>query len=281
MGYPWPKANREDGTGTSPVDLQRIVGAQYATSGILPTGGVTVTGTAGMAYKVSAGAVVLKTVSGLGLLHPVEEQTVNTLPAPSTGSRKDRVVMDTDGRVYVTQGEAPPGGITLGVFVVLAGTTSTTSAQQSVDRNYAIPAGASLGLLHKFHDPANAVTGNPAAMTLGNGRFLLPSDRLVRFDLTHCFSAVQDVDATAEAAALRWRVYIDDQIEVAFTTRVQWKTPQTNFLSFTKQLAPGAHTVHYIQDQIEGLGTGWMHHKGTAAAYPGNRFEVWDAGAAR
>lgn len=281
MTYPWPQAPLVDGTGTTPLDLQRIVGAQYSTSGILPTGGVTVSGTSSMAYKVTAGAVILKTTAGLGLLYAIEEQTVNTLPAPSTGTRQDRVVMDRNGGVYVTQGGAPGGGITLGLFTVLAGITSTMAAQQSVDRNFAIPAGASLGLLHRFHDPANNVRGNPAAMTLGNGRFALPSDRLVRFDMTHCISAMQDKDPDTESAAIRWRVYIDSVLEVAFTTRATWKNPQTNFMSFSKALSEGAHTVHYIQDQIEGAATGFMHHKGTAAAYPGNRFEVWDAGVAR
>lgn len=281
MTYPWPKAPAQDGTGTTVQDLQRIVGAQYSTSGILPTGGVTVTGTSSMAYKVSAGAVILKTAAGLGTLYPIEEQTVNTVPAPSTGSRQDRVVMDRDGAVRVVQGAAPAGGITLGLFTVLAGITSTLAAQQSMDRNFAIPAGASLGLLHRFHDPANGTQGNKNAMTLGSGRFNLMSDRLVRFDMTHCISALQAPAPGAEAAAIRWRVYIDNVIEVAFTTRAQWVNPQTNFMSFTKALSEGAHTVHYVQDQIEGFATGFMHHKGTAAAYAGNRFEVWDAGVSR
>lgn len=282
MGYPWPKAPQSDGTGTTPTDLQRIVGAQYSTSGILPTGGVTVTGTSGMSYRISAGAVVLKTGAGLGLLHPVEAQTVTTAPAPATGTRTDRIVMDTAGRITVTQGAAPAGGITLGLFRVPAGATATSAASQSIDRNYAIPAGASLGLLHKFHDPANGIRGNVDDMQLGTGRFTLPSDRLVRFDMTHCLSAIQESSSDQPSVAIRWRVYIDNAIEYAFTTRVTRAAPQTNFISFTKALSPGAHTVHYIQDQIEGLsGPGWMHHKGTAEGWPGNRFEVWDAGAAR
>lgn len=281
MSYPFPKPPLPDGTGTSSLDLQRIIGAQYHTSGILPTGGVTVSGTSSMTYKVSAGAVVLKTAAGLGTLYAIEEQTLNTIPAPATGSRTDRIVMNQDGAVSVTQGAAPGGGITLGLFTVLAGTTSTAAAQQSVDRNFAIPAGASLGLLHRFHDPANGTQGNKNAMTLGSGRFNLMSDRLVRFDMTHCISALQAPAPGAEAAAIRWRVYIDNVIEVAFTTRAQWVNPQTNFMSFSKALSEGPHTVHYIQDQIEGAATGFKHHKGTAAAYAGNRFEVWDAGVAR
>ena len=282
MGYPWPKAPLPDGTGTTPADLQRIVGAQYATSGILPTGGVTVTGTASMAYRVSAGAVVLKTAAGLGLLHAIEEQTVNTLPAPSTGSRTDRIVMDQAGAITVTDGAAPAGGITLGLFMVPAGITATTAAQQSVDRNFAIPAGASLGLLHRFHDPANGTRGNIEPITLGAGRFVLPSDRLVRLDMTHCLSAIQESTTDEPSAAIRWRVYVDDTLETAFTTRVTRAAPQINFFSYTVTLREGPHKVHYVQDQIEGIaGPGWRHHKGTAEAWPGMRFEVWDAGVSR
>lgn len=293
MTWPFGKAAQQVGTvptpaempvyeGTTSAEMQRIIGAQFSTSGILPSGGVSVKGTARMSYLVTPGAVVLKDVSGKGLLYAVEQTEVFTDPSPSTGYRTDRIVMDRDGGIYVTQGAAPGGGITLGLFTVPAGITATTSAQQSVDRNYAIPAGASLGLLHQFHDPANNTIGNPNAMELGKGRFFLPSDRYVRFDMTHCLSAVQESNSDQPSAAIRWRVYIDQQLELAFTTRVTRAAPQTNFMSFTVSLQEGAHQVHYVQDQIEGLsGPGWRHHKGTNQGYPGNRFEVWDAGSAR
>ena len=293
MVHPWPKAPVKVGEqpapgtvdvlrGTAPAELQRIVGANWHTSGIKPTGGVKVTGTSSMAYSVSAGSVVLKTEAGLGLEYAVEAKTVNTVPAPSTGSRQDRVVMDRDGLVYVTQGAAPAGGITLGLFTVPAGVTSTRSAQQSVDRNFAVPAGASIGMLHRFHDPANGVKGNASPLTLGTGRFSVPSDSWVRFDMTHCLSAIQGSPTDQPSAAIRWRVYIDDALELAFTTRVTRAAPQTNFMSFTVQMSEGVHKVHYIQDQIEGLsGPGWMHHKGTNQGYPGNRFEVWHVGVAQ
>lgn len=281
-GYPWPIPPQADGTGAQPRDLQRIMGAQYSTSGILPSGGLEVSGTSSMAYRVSAGAVMLKDGAGLGIFYPVEAQTVSTLPAPATGSRQDRIVMDRDGLIYVTQGAAPPGGITLGLYVVPAGITATTSAQQSVDRNFAVAAGASLGPLYRFHDPANGVKGKVEAITLGKGSFDLPADSWVRFDLTHCLSAIQEDNTDQPSAAIRWRVYIDDELELAFTTRVTRAAPQTNFMSFTVELGEGVHKVHYIQDQIEGLsGPGWMHHKGTNQGYPGNRFEVWHVGVAQ
>ena len=274
MGYPWPKAPLEDGTGTTPTDLQRIVGAQYVSSGILPNGGLTVEGTSGMAYKVNSGACFMwvSSSSRLGMLVPVEGTTVNTIPAPSTGSRIDTVYVDGDGAVRVVQGTTIPGGVAIARFTVPAGITATTAAQQSLDRHFAIPTGASMGLLHRFHDPASGVAGNTSPMTLGAGRFNLSSDSWVRFDLTHCIGG-----ESGEATVMRWRVYIDDVLETAFTTRAEWTIPQVNHMSFTKQLSEGAHKVHYVQDRL--YGARFIHHKGGADAWPGNRFEVWHSGA--
>lgn len=276
MGYPWPKAPQQDGTGTTPADMQRIIGAQYVSSGILPNGGLTVEGTSSMAYLVRAGAAFMwvSSASRRGMLVPVEETTVNTLPAPATGSRIDTVYVDGDGVVRVVQGTSIPGGVAIARFTVPAGVTSTLSAQQSLDRGFAIPVGASLGLLHRFHDPASGAAGNTTPMTLGAGRFSLSSDSWVRFDLTHCIGG-----ESGEATVMRWRVYIDDILETAFTTRAEWTIPQVNHMSFTKQLSEGAHKVHYVQDRY--YGARFIHHKGGADAWPGNRFEVWDAGAAQ
>lgn len=283
MGYPWPKTARADGTGTSSADLQRIIGAQYVSTGVLPNGGLTVEGTSSMAYKVNAGACFMWVSydARLGMLVPVDTVTVNTLPAPSTGSRIDTVFVDGDGAVRVVSGSDIPSGVAIARFTVPAGITATTSAQQSIDRNFAIATGASLGQLYKFHDPAtNGTIGNVAAIGLGYGRFNLPSDRLVRFDMTHCISVEQNTDpSTGEATVMRWRVYIDNVLELAFTTRAEWDNPQTNFMSFSKALAEGPHTVHYQQDRLKGAR--FVHHKGTSAGYAGNRFEIWDAGVTR
>ena len=61
MVHPWPKAPVKVGDqpapetvdilqGTSPAELQRIVGANWHTSGIKPTGGVKVSGKIGRAH---------------------------------------------------------------------------------------------------------------------------------------------------------------------------------------------------------------------------------------
>lgn len=288
MAYPVGKPSTEISPGvwqgTTPEGLQRWLGSMFTASGWIPgrhTGKVSGTTSWSYAYEPGAAMMWASWNGGAGLIVPIEAGVVPTSPAPSSGSRSDVVYVDSKGVVRVAQGAtSAPEGVVLDRFVVPAGATNTNGATSNYDRTFAIPAGASLGRLHRFHDPANEIFGNVAAMTLGTGRFSLPSDRLVRFDLTHCISAEQDANpATGEATVMRWRVYIDNKLEVAFTTRAEWDNPQTNFMSFTKELAEGAHTVHYVQDRLKGAR--FKHHKGTAAAYAGNRFEVWDAGVSR
>lgn len=185
MGYPLGKAPLEDGTGTTPTDMQRILGAQYMTSGILPNGGLQVTGTSGMEYKVSAGACFMWTSSSsrLGVIVPVEATTVKTAPAPPTGSRTDTIYVDTDGSVKVTSEPQIPSGVAIAKFTVPAGVTGTSAAQQSLDRDYAIATGTSLGRLARWQDTGGGAA-SMAETVRHTSRFYVPSDRLLRFDLT-------------------------------------------------------------------------------------------------
>lgn len=212
MGYPWGKAPLADGTGTTPMDMQRILGAQYVTHGVIPDGGLTVSGTSSMAYKVEPGAVFMWTSKSarLGVLVPVDGTTVSTLPAPSTGSRTDTVYVYSDGSVRVAQGTTIPAGVIIARYTVPAGITSTTSAQQSIDRNFAITAGASLGRLAWYRHPGG-VTAPTAESLLHSGRFYLPSDRLLRVDITTTIKSATsapgvaqfDVDFTTENGSIR------------------------------------------------------------------------------
>lgn len=293
MGYPFGKAPQQTGTtptpaempvyqGTTSADMQRIIGAQYMTSGVLPNGGLTVKGSSKMEYVVSPGACFMwiNSADKLGMLVPVDGITVPTDPAPSTGSRVDVVYVDGNGNVRVNIGYQPghSSGVIIAKFTVPAGITGTNNAQLSVDRDFAIPVGASMGRLHAFHDPASdGVIGNVSPMTLGQGRFFLPSDRIVRFDLTHCMGSTMEANQTA--SIIRWRIYVDNAQLGSFVTRAEWDWPQTQFTSISTVLSEGAHTVHYTQD-LQG-GARFVHRKGTAAGYLGNRFEVWDAGVSR
>ena len=286
-----PSEQLEDGTwvGMTPLGLQRVIGQMYWNDGIIPGNRTQsrVKGTTGWAYAVPSGAAFVwsSAAERRGVLVPFEAETIAVSPPSSGSSRTDVIYIGMDGLVRVAEGRtantAPAGGVVIDRMVIPAGATNTQGATSNFDIRYAIPTGTSLGQLHHFHDPKDGVKGNVAPMTLGTGRFTLPSDRIIRFDMLHCLSAIQPSSTDQPSAAIRWRLYIDDQIETTFTTRVTRAAPQTNQMSYYKELSVGTHKVHYVQDQIEGLsGPGWRHHKGGGDAWPGNRFEVWDAGVA-
>src|SRR5699024_2104580 len=133
----------------------------------------------------------------LGMLVPVDGTTVNTDPAPSTGSRTDTVYVDGGGAVRVVQGTSIPSGIPIAQFTVPAGITATTSAVQSIDRKFAISTGASMGRLSQWKDPGGDVVG-AAEKTRHVGRFHLPSDRIIRVDITTTIKSSTSSPGTAQ-----------------------------------------------------------------------------------
>ena len=272
MGYPFPKAPLADGTGASPEDMQRIFGSMFETSGILPTiPMVAVKGTSSMAYQVYAGTVVLKTQSGLGLLHSVEKQTVNTIPAPSTGDRTDYIVMDTDGNVSVSQSGAPAGGITLGEFTVPAGVTDTLSAQESFDRNFAIMAGSSTGRLAHWDVPGTTWGGGIGEEIQRYAeQFLVQSDRIVRVDVS--------ISATSDQAGEGWTAFgieIDGTFRRALHCVYKDGQERTYSATWTTELAAGRHTLTVFTVKFDGS------RLVTAPAASASEVNVWDAGVAQ
>jgi len=206
MGHPFGKAPLADGTGTTPTDLQRVIGSMYMNSGLLPNGGGRSTGTSGMAYKVDAGAAFMWTSSSakLGMLVPFEATTVQTDAAPATGTRTDTIYVDGNGGVRIAIGSTSiPSGVKIAEWKVPAGITATTSAQESVNRNFAIPAGATLGRLAQWKDPGGGRVG-ASQITRHTEQFALPSDRLIRVDL---LTTIKSFTATAGTA----------EFEVSFT----------------------------------------------------------------
>lgn len=270
MGYPWGKAPLADGTGTTPADMQRIIGAQYMSSGVLPNGGLTVEGTSGMAYKVAAGAAFMWTSSAsrLGMLVPVDEVTVNTVPAPATGSRVDTIYVDGGGAVRVVQGVTIPSGVAIARFTVPAGITATTAAQQSIDRDFAIATGASLGRLTRWEDPGGGAAGMAEAVR-HSSRFYVPSDRLLRFDLTSTLRS---------ATATPGQMYIEIELQNAngswrrrmdATHTPEWDTRSANWAVGTRE---GANTL-IVRTKGTGGGT-WQFSTGSSVT----ELSVWDMG---
>lgn len=270
MGYPWPLAPREDGTGTTSTDLQRIVGAQYMNSGILPNGGLTVSGTSEMAYKVEKGAAFMWTshASRLGMLVPVDATTVQTEPAPATGTRTDTIYVDGRGGVHVTQSSSIPEGVAIAKFTVPAGITATTSAQLSIDRKFAIATGASLGQLATWEAPSGLeLTGD--YKTQFSSQFTVPSDRLVRVDLT----------LTTRSPSGEGRAYMgisldgdDYQRALYCHTTTNWETYSA---TWSHTLPEGTHKITVWTGKDAG------ETARTAAGNTTTQMNLWDAGAAR
>lgn len=200
MGHPLGKAPLSDGTGTTPTDLQRIIGSQYVSSGLLPNGGGQSYGTSGMAYRVDPGAAFMwnSFSAKLGMLVPFEATTVQTDPAPPTGTRTDTIYVDGEGGVRVAIGTTRiPSGVAIANWRVPSGITATTSATETINRNFAIPAGASIGRLAQWRQPGGGHVG-PDKVIRHTQQFALPSDRLIRADLVTTLRSYTATPGTAE-----------------------------------------------------------------------------------
>lgn len=283
MGYPLGKAPIKIGEapapetvdilqGTTPADMQRILGAQYMNNGILPNGGLSVEGTSSMAYKVNAGVAFMWTSSAAktGILIPVEETVVETVPAPATGSRQDVIYIDTLGVVHVAQASTHPTGIQIARFTVPAGITATSAAQQRIDRSFAVPTGGALGRMAHWTDPGGgAATMQESTKTVE--RFVLPSDRLVEIRVTTTLRSVAGpgsmyFDMTLESPAGQVRRRLD----VAHTP--DWDTRSASW-SFGTGAGENILTVKTVGTK----GGTWQFSSGGSVT----EVSLWDQGVLR
>lgn len=273
MGYPWGKAPLADGTGTTPADMQRIIGAQYMNGGILPNGGLTVEGTSSMAYKVNPGAAFMWTshAARLGMLVPVEGTTVNTAPAPATGSRIDTVYVNGSGAVGVVQGTDIPSGVAIARFTVPAGIVATSSAIMSIDRNFAIPTGASLGRLAHWRDPGGGAA-SPAESTKMVSRFHLPSDRLVEVRVSTTIKS-----ATSTPGEMYFEAHLESSAGSVRRTMFVAHTPawDSRSASWSFGTAEGANVLTVKTKGVSG--GNWQFSKGDSTT----EVSLWDQGVLR
>lgn len=284
LGLPTVKVSDTEYKGVTPVGLQRIIGTMFENPGIVPGYRTcNVRPQPSWEYHVDPGAIYMgiDDENRRGVLIPVEGGPI-TVPPAGTSNRTDTIWVDKEGAIRVNAGastfQAP--GVVIGRFMVPAGAANLSAATDTISRVYAIPTGASLGVLHQFHDPATGVWGNIAPTTLGQGSFYLPSDRFVKFEMTHCVASEADRESI-----IRWRLFIDGVEHEAFYTHAKGTWPTINQMTLTKRLEQGRHTVHYVQDPVDSTSR-FFHHKGPLTTaqegfvgnFPGNRFEVWDGG---
>lgn len=298
-----------DGAGVDPLTHRRIIKSHWANAGIVS--GLKVTGGSGLTYNVSAGNAVLSRSDSDGYTEAYWEG--GTTNAVSTGDpsnpRIDTVWLkaydaqqgDPDNRVHVgvTQGtpssspvapSAPSGCLAIARMRMPAGATSTSSAQQTTARDYAIPYGSSLGRIGHYHDTTNGNidTTRYAKTTRCAVSVNVPTDRLV--DLQ--FTASAACSGSGEQYTCWYVAFSVDGSELSYSggeLHLNAKTCQTVQRTFTTELGAGTHTIAVLTAWVSGdtypkVRSGSYSGTGTGAdgkftgTYPGMILEVWDRG---
>ena len=282
----------QNGNGTTPYDLQSIIGATYRTPGIVS--GCAVAQQTTMAYKVFSGAVVIDWGADQKIIIPVNETVIPVDPNPGTTARRDKVYVQqrtvaADGDnlavVAVTQGSLPPRSFLLADYEVPAGATSTKSAVDRANRVYTRQVGGQYGQVAKIIDTnTTPVTGKVrskrgsanlffGAMTNG----VAPTDRDLMVHFTSCISAANGSPDTATGSVI-YKFYLNDNL-VATYERVFNKYWESKQFSFPLVIQQESNTIHYDVQWKSGY-TDYQVRYGGVDSYPGDQLVVMDHGAA-
>lgn len=205
----FPIRQTGDGVGTTDTALRQIVAALYPNKGIVS--GLKVTGSNSLAYSVSAGvAVCSKGTSDGNTLAFSEGGSLTVAANDADNPRIDTIWItshdatqgDADNLVTlgVTQGTAeavptepqiPTYATKIVSMLMPAGAVTTSSATQSSTEDYAVPYGASLGILHTYQDTTD---GNQKAYDwkIQNAATItLPTDRMLHLRYSRCVSTAK------------------------------------------------------------------------------------------
>lgn len=258
------KAPDASGNGLTPLEHRRLIWSTYHTFGLVGAG-AEVEGTSGMSYRVRPGKVALETsrANREAVEVPVPDVTVPTIAAPSTGTRTDYVLLDSDGQVHVKQAN-DSSMFPLSVRTVPAGITATTATTAREDRHYAVPVAGSLGVIDRWDESLGHRVKIPdARQTLKSGRFVLPADRRMMFDFRHsaCENGYNDpIWSTMSGdltGAILYTLSIDGEVvaKLTFYHGKFWES-RTDEVDFW--LTAGAHTWTLERERWIAQGTSAM-----------------------
>ena len=295
----------EDGTGTSPLTLRRIIKARWENKGIVT--GLKVTGRSDLRYDVAAGCAVVSRSDADGYAEAYWEggQTAAVSAGDPSNPRVDTVWIkandkqqaDDDNLVHVgvTQGQpsaspvapsAPSGCLPIALMRVPASATSTKSATLAGEGDRAIPYGASLGMLAEYVDNRTIQgTANPGEYYVENNvSFRLPTDRLVELDFSACAMA-RDGDCCDW-----YQSFVVDGSEVP-TSGGQIRLVENSIQSFQNRfvmkMEAGTHKVA-VKTGVQAPGGvrpyfvygTYQISDGVSGTYSGRTLRVWDRGVA-
>ena len=289
----YPVAQLADGTGCTAPTLRQVTKARWENTGVVC--GLAVTGGTTLAYAVTAGVAVCSKGDSDGYTecYFAGGSTPAVAAADSTNPRIDSVWLtshdatqgDADNAVTlgVTQGTSaatptaptiPTYATLLGEMLVPAGATTTANATATGAVDYAIPYGASLGVLLDQTDTSNAEIGS--AYNAASGTINLPTDRLVAIKMTLTCSAVNG-PWDGGAGSIYVKVLVDGNVKRAFEMRT-WPTfAGSQYFEDCEQVAAGTHVV--AVNIANGVSGNKRYY--SAGGWAGQHVQVVDAGVVR
>ena len=290
-----------DGTGTDALTHRRIIKSRWANTGIIT--GLTVTGRSDLKYSVSAGCAVVSRSASDGYAEAYWEG--GTTSAVSAGDpsnpRIDLVWIkandlqqgDPDNRVHigVTQGtpsaspvapSAPAGCLPLSSFRIGAGATSTRGAVLVENGMYAIPHGATLGLLGQNVNTADYMgSANEREWFYENSvQFAVPTNRLVELVYSATFY-------NENCDWLSWGIgaFQMDGSDIPHSG-TEWQASngvwEDHTVSCLVSVSAGTHTARVRNGVMSSSnGAGYPQFRYTernGVQYKGRQLQVWDRG---
>lgn len=297
--------------GVSPQVHRHIISAQWASDGIIQ--GLTVTGGTGLTYTVSAGTALIQPdgQKGEAVLAYWPGGATPAVAAGNAGlSRYDVIWLrahdldkgDADNQVVlgITQGtpaadpdvpldQVPSDVVRLAAMLVPAGMTQTKSCSTDGAERYAMPYGASKGLIARnvrnYEGPANMGDGGKDYYEQDTV-FYLPTDRLVelRYTAAACACRHDNPKKPTEDATQMACWYVGFQVDGKdaqggggqFQVSRAWQQVHLNALV---SLQAGWHTVRTRNHRVTwGENVYFICHSDGKENYPGRTLEVWDRG---
>lgn len=286
------------GVGTSALEMRKIISSLFANVGILD--GLDVKGTSSLYYTVEGGVAVCSKgkADGYTLAYYPGGNTPSVQSNTSGQSRIDAIWLtshdiqngDTDNLVTigVSQGtpssspvppSTPSDSTVIACMMLPAGATSTQNAVMTSERKYAIPAGASLGVLLDKTDTSYKGINAGAAYTYASGQIYVPTDRLLSIKLTETTWAWHPrTHDWVGSGFIDWT--LDGVVQRAFRFTNYPDTPSTSCFEDYVKVSAGFHT---ISARLWGSGTApasdiWLDY--SAGSWPGQRLLVVDSGVA-
>ena len=302
-----------EGAGVDPLTHRRIIKARWTNPGIIT--GIGVSGTSGLTYQVGAGNAVLCRAESDGYTEAYWEggQTPAVAVGDPSNPRIDTVWLrandlqqgDPDNRVQVgvTQGtpaaspvapDAPDGCLAIAAMLVSAAATSTAKATQTTQREFAIPYGATLGLLGSYHDTTNGSfdTTRMSKSLRCAVQVTVPTDRLLELRFTA--SVASGGEYGTDDYTNWYHAFALDGTEVPYSggeVYLNNTTCETYTWTHVVEATAGVHSVAAVTAWVSGTdapirraGTYESQGSGSAAkfagTFPGLLLEVWDRGVA-